>query len=53
LARQVVSPVRWEDSIRYLLSAGFDTFYEVGPGRVLQGLMKRIDRKAKVQGVAA
>jgi [acyl-carrier-protein] S-malonyltransferase len=53
LARQVVSPVRWEDSIRYLLAAGFDTFYEVGPGRVLQGLMKRIDRKAKVHGVAA
>jgi [acyl-carrier-protein] S-malonyltransferase len=53
LARQVVSPVRWEDSIRYLLAAGFDTFYEVGPGRVLQGLMKRIDRRAKVHGVAA
>jgi [acyl-carrier-protein] S-malonyltransferase len=53
LARQVVSPVRWEDSIRYLLGQGFDTFYEVGPGRVLQGLMKRIDRKAKVHGVAA
>jgi [acyl-carrier-protein] S-malonyltransferase len=53
LARQVVSPVCWEDSIRYLLGKGFDTFYEVGPGRVLQGLMKRIDRKAKVHGVAA
>jgi [acyl-carrier-protein] S-malonyltransferase len=53
LARQVVSPVRWEDSIRYLLGQGFDTFYEVGPGRVLQGLMKRIERKAKVHGVAA
>jgi [acyl-carrier-protein] S-malonyltransferase len=53
LARQVVSPVRWEDSIRYLLGQGFDTFYEVGPGRVLQGLMKRIDRKAKLHGVSA
>lgn len=53
LARQVVSPVRWEESVRYLLAAGFDTFYEVGPGRVLQGLMKRIDRKSKVHGVAA
>jgi [acyl-carrier-protein] S-malonyltransferase len=53
LARQVVTPVRWEDSMRYLLAQGFDTFYEVGPGRVLQGLMKRIDRKAQVQGATA
>jgi [acyl-carrier-protein] S-malonyltransferase len=53
LARQVVSPVRWEDSIRYLLGQGFDTFYEIGPGKVLQGLMKRIERGVKVQGVAA
>jgi [acyl-carrier-protein] S-malonyltransferase len=53
LARQLVAPVRWEDSIRYLLGQGFDTFYEVGPGRVLQGLMKRIDRKVRMHGVAA
>jgi [acyl-carrier-protein] S-malonyltransferase len=53
LAKQVVNPVRWEDSMRYLLAQGFDTFYEVGPGRVLQGLMKRIDRAAKVHGAAA
>jgi [acyl-carrier-protein] S-malonyltransferase len=53
LARQVVNPVRWEDSIRYLLGQGFDTFYEVGPGRVLQGLMKRIERSAKMHGAAA
>ncbi len=56
LARQVIAAVRWEDSIRYLLGQGFDTFYEVGqfsPHRVLQGLMKRIDRKVKVHGVPA
>jgi [acyl-carrier-protein] S-malonyltransferase len=53
LAQQVVRPVRWEDSVRYLLGDGFDTFYEVGPGRVLQGLMKRIERSAKVHGAAA
>jgi [acyl-carrier-protein] S-malonyltransferase len=53
LARQLTSPVRWEESMRNLLSDGFDTFYEVGPGRVLQGLMKRIDRSAKVHAVAA
>jgi [acyl-carrier-protein] S-malonyltransferase len=51
LIRQVVSPVRWEDSLRYLLAAGFDQFYEVCPGRVLRGLLKRIDRKVSCQGV--
>jgi [acyl-carrier-protein] S-malonyltransferase len=50
LRRQVVSPVRWEDSVRRLLADGFDTFYEVGPGRVLRGLLKRIDRKAPCHG---
>ena len=51
LVQQVVSPVRWEDSMRYLLHDGFDLFYEVGPGRVLRGLMKRINRKTACEGV--
>ena len=51
LAKQVVSPVRWEDSMRALLAQGYDKFYEVGPGRVLRGLLKRIDRKASCEGV--
>jgi [acyl-carrier-protein] S-malonyltransferase len=50
--QQVLQPVRWEHSIRYLLSQGYDTFYEVGPGRVLKGLLKRIDRKIECQSVA-
>lgn len=45
LVRQVVSPVLWEDSIRYMLAEGVDEFYEIGPGRVLRGLLKRINRK--------
>lgn len=45
LPRQIVSPVRWEDSMRWLLDQGFDRFYEIGPGRVLRGLLRRIDRK--------
>lgn len=48
LVRQISSPVMWEDSMRRLLSDGIDAFYEVGPGRVLRGLMKRIDRKVKL-----
>ena len=51
LVKQLSSPVLWEKSMRWLLANGFDTFYEVGPGRVLRGLMKRIDRKVKCEGV--
>jgi [acyl-carrier-protein] S-malonyltransferase len=51
LLDQLVSPVRWEDSIRYLLSEGYDQFYEVGPGRVLRGLLKRIERRIPCHGV--
>lgn len=51
LIRQVVSPVRWEGSMRYLLEQGHSQFYEVGPGRVLRGLLRRIDRGASCQSV--
>ena len=50
LLTQLTSPVLWETSIRAMLDAGFDTFYESGPGRVLRGLMKRINRKIKPEG---
>lgn len=51
LVKQILSPVRWEDSMRYLFDQGFDQFYEVGPGRVLRGLLRRIDRKVSCQSV--
>ncbi|MDR3181670.1 MAG: ACP S-malonyltransferase [Planctomycetaceae bacterium] len=51
LVKQILSPVLWEKTIRRLLSENFDTFYEVGPGRVLRGLLKRIDRKILCKGV--
>ena len=51
LIQQILSPVRWEDSMRYLIGQGFDQFYEVGPGRVLLGLLRRIDRKLPCQSV--
>ncbi|MBQ4143061.1 MAG: ACP S-malonyltransferase [Thermoguttaceae bacterium] len=51
LVRQLLSPVQWEKTMRKLIADGYDTFYEVGPGRVLRGLMKRIDRKMPCQGV--
>jgi len=51
LVRQILQPVRWEDSMRYLIALGFDQFYEVGPGRVLRGLLRRIDRNVSCQSV--
>jgi [acyl-carrier-protein] S-malonyltransferase len=51
LIKQVLHQVRWEDSMRYLLDEGFDQFYEVGPGRVLRGLLRRIERKVSCQNV--
>lgn len=46
LAAQLTGSVRWTESMRYLRDQGVETFIEVGPGDVLTGLMKRIDRKA-------
>jgi [acyl-carrier-protein] S-malonyltransferase len=53
LGLQVVEPVRWEETLRGLLADGFDRFYEVGPGRVLAGLLKRVQRKVDVRNVGA
>jgi [acyl-carrier-protein] S-malonyltransferase len=53
LVRQVVSPVRWEETVRGLLAAGVERFYEIGPGRVLAGLLKRVNRKADIRIVSA
>lgn len=51
LAKQVVSPVRWEDSVRTMLDSGVEQFYEIGTGKVLRGLMKRIERKFPFENV--
>jgi [acyl-carrier-protein] S-malonyltransferase len=53
LVRQVVQPVLWEQTIRGLLADGCDRFYEIGPGRVLTGLLKRINRRAQCVNVGA
>lgn len=45
LIRQVVNPVRWEESVRAMMEAGCTEFYEIGPGKVLKGLLRRISRK--------
>lgn len=51
LARQVIGVVEWHASVSYLLSTGVRSVWEVGPGRVLRGLMKRIDRGVACFGV--
>ncbi len=52
LKKQLVSPVLWQKSMERLIADGIETFYEIGPARVLTGLMKRINRKAKVINVS-
>ena len=51
LLRQISSPLYWEDSIKNLVADGYDTFIEVGPGKVLTGLVKRIAKDAKLLNV--
>jgi len=53
LVRQVLSPVRWEEILRGLLASGVERFYEIGPGRVLAGLLKRVHRKAELVNIPA
>ena len=53
LVAQVLHGVRWEDSMRRMRAEGFDTFYEIGPGRVLTSLLKRIDRKTPCTNIPA
>jgi len=52
LTAQVISPVRWEESVRYLLAQGFRRFIELGPGTALSGFVKRIDKTAVILNVA-
>jgi [acyl-carrier-protein] S-malonyltransferase len=53
LVRQVVQPVLWEQTMRGMLEAGLDRFYEIGPGRVLAGLLKRVLRKVDCRNIGA
>ncbi|TJY43224.1 ACP S-malonyltransferase [Cohnella pontilimi] len=48
LVKQVVSPVLWEDTVRRLLAEGVDTFVEIGSGTVLAGLIRKVEKSAKV-----
>ncbi|URJ45979.1 ACP S-malonyltransferase [Paenibacillus polymyxa] len=53
LVDQVYSPVLWEDSVTWLLEQGVDTFVEFGPGSVLTGLVKKIDKTVKLYNISS
>ncbi|MEM6734844.1 MAG: ACP S-malonyltransferase [Bacteroidota bacterium] len=52
LVKQLTSPVRWVRCVQNMIRDGADLFIECGPGKVLQGLIKKIDRNIKVQGIS-
>ncbi len=53
LAKQLVQPIYWQKCIERLIADGFDCFYEIGPGKVLTGLMKRIHRRANIINISS
>lgn len=53
LVQQLIQPILWQKCMEKLLAEGVEEFYEIGPGRVLTGLMKRIHRKTKVINISS
>lgn len=51
LVKQLYSPVRWEESVRRIAAEGVDVFFEIGPGKVLKGLLRKIDPNLKVYNI--
>ncbi len=53
LVSQLTTPILWQASMEKLVAAGVESYYEIGPGRVLTGLMRRIDRKTRVVNLSS
>ncbi|WP_077617785.1 ACP S-malonyltransferase [Bacillus sinesaloumensis] len=52
LVKQLYSPVLWENSIQFMLDQGVDTFIEIGPGKVLSGLIKKVNRRVATYAIS-
>ena len=52
LLEQLYSPVLWEDSVKHMIELGVDTFVEIGPGKVLSGLVKKVDRSVQTFSIS-
>ncbi|OMO89621.1 hypothetical protein CCACVL1_07733, partial [Corchorus capsularis] len=53
LARQVTSPVQWETTVKTLLTKGLKKSFELGPGKVIAVIVKRMDKSAEIENIAA
>jgi [acyl-carrier-protein] S-malonyltransferase len=53
LTKQLVQPIYWQKCVERLLADGVETFYEIGPGKVLTGLMRRISRRANIVNISS
>lgn len=53
LSRGVYSPVRWQQSVEYMIAEGVDTFLEIGPGKTLSGFMKKINPQVSMHQVSS
>ena len=51
LVNQITSRVRWRESVNYMIKKGVTDFIEIGPGKVLSGLVKKIDKDAKISNI--
>ena len=51
LVKQIFSKVRWRESVLFMIKKGVNQFVEIGPGKVLSGLIKRIDKSVKVSAI--
>ena len=52
LITQICKSVQWNKTISYMMNNGISRFIEIGPGRALSGMMKRIDRKANISNIS-